>query len=126
MATGGSIESVTISGRTYSVAADADVQQDLGGFENEIQPNGDATARLVKARVPWSLADVQVSVDSENGDLEFLNQLRKQNAFFPVSIVEASGSIWQGDGQIMGEVKRSLQNTVVTLTLSGTGELTKQ
>ncbi len=43
-AVGGSIESVTLDGRTFAVAADAEAQRKLGGFENEVQANGDGTA----------------------------------------------------------------------------------
>ena len=49
-AVGGSIESVTLDGREYGVAADAEAQRKLGGWENEIQSNGDGTARMVLRR----------------------------------------------------------------------------
>ena len=46
-AVGGSIESVTLNGRPFPVAADAEAQRKLGGWENEVQANGDGfTARL--------------------------------------------------------------------------------
>ena len=124
--TGGSVESVTLAGNTYAVAADADVQQKLGGFENEISSNGDGSARQIKTRVPWSLADLTLSIDPQNEDFEFLQDLANASAFFPVTITEVSGAIWQGNGQISGEVARSLQATTVSLSLMGTGELTPQ
>jgi len=124
--TGGSVESVTLAGRTYAVAADADVQQKVGGFENEIQANGDGSARQIKTRVPWGLADITLSIDPENGDLEFLQDLSNAGDFFPVTISEVSGAIWQGNGQISGEVQRSLQATTASLSLMGTGTLTLQ
>ena len=54
-AIGGSLESVSLDGREFPVAADAEVQRKLGGFENEVQASGDGSARMVKTRVPWSL-----------------------------------------------------------------------
>ena len=55
-AIGGSIQEVALQGRTFAVAADAESQRKLGGFENEVQPNGDGmTARLIKTRVTWML-----------------------------------------------------------------------
>lgn len=124
--TGGSVESVTLDGRTFAVAADADVNMKLGGFENEVSANGDGSARIVKLRVPWSLADIAVSIDPDNGDFEFIQALADGNDFFACTIVEASGKIWQGNGQITGEPTRSLQNTTAALGLMGTGKLTPQ
>lgn len=124
--TGGSVESVTLDGQTFSVAADADVQQKLGGFENEVQPNGDGSARLVQTRVPWSLTDITISIDPAAGDLEFLQALVDGGAFFPCTITEVSGVIWQGNGQLTGEIPRSLQATTAAIALMGTGTLTPQ
>lgn len=125
-ATGGSIESVTLKNRTFSVAADADGQRKLGGFENDVQANGDSTSRLIKTRVPWGLADITVSMDDANGDHEFLQGLADQNDFFTCTITFASGAIYQGQGAITGELQVSSQNTTAALSIMGTGVLTKQ
>ena len=50
---GGSIESVSVDNQLFAVAADADATMQLGGFNNEIQPNGDGTSRIIKTRVAW-------------------------------------------------------------------------
>ena len=126
MGTGGSIESMTLDGRTFSVAGDADVARKLGGSENEVQANGDGTARLLKTRVPWSLADITVSIDDEDGDHEFLQNLADGNAFFAVTLAYASGEVWQGDGQITGEVVANSAATTAAINLMGSGELTRQ
>lgn len=125
-AVGGSIESVTLDGRTYSVAGDADVGRKLGGSENEVQANGDGTARLIKTRVTWALSDATVSVDDGNGDAEFLQELANRNGFFPVTITLSSGEIYQGDGQLTGEMPTQTQATTASLAIMGTGVLTKQ
>ena len=54
-AVGGSIQSISIRGRIFPVASDAEANKKLGGFENEVQANGDGTARKVMTRVPWSI-----------------------------------------------------------------------
>ena len=69
-AVGGSIESVNLSGREFAVAADAEAQRKLGGFENEVQANGDGTARLIKTRVPLSLDGLTIEIDDDRGDQE--------------------------------------------------------
>jgi len=125
-AIGGSIESITLDGRTYSVAADADVARKLGGFENDVQSNGDPTSRLIKTRVSWSLADATVSIDDNNGDAEFLQELANRNGFFPCTITLSGGAIYQGDGQLTGEMPTQTQATTAPLNIMGTGVLTKQ
>jgi hypothetical protein len=125
-AVGGSIESVTIRGRLFAVAADAEVTRKLGGFENEVQPNGDATARLIKTRVAWMLDGVQLAIDDGRADGEFLQEIADGLEFVPCTITLASGLTYQGDGQITGEIGFSSQNSTATVTLSGQGALTQQ
>ncbi len=124
-ATGGSMVSVTLDGRTFSVAADADAQVKFGGFENEVVSNGDGTARLLKTRVPWSAADFALVIDDDNGDLEFLQSLTNRNDFFPVQAEMASGTARGGDGQVTGEVIQSTANATASVGLMGQGEFTQ-
>jgi len=126
MPTGGSIESVTLDGRTFSVASDADSQRKLGGFENEVQPNGDGTTREVKTRVAWSLADLTLSIDDLAGDHTFLQGLANRIGEYPITIAYASGAIYQGSGQVVGEVQVSSMNATAALGLMGSGTLTPQ
>ena len=125
-AVGGSIESITLAGRTFSVAADAESQRKLGGDENDVQSNGDSTARVIKTLVPWSLDGLTLAVDGDNGDHEFLKELSDRNDFFPVAITYASGDVYQGSGQIVGETQVSSQTETAAVALMGAGELTKQ
>lgn len=126
MATGGPIESVGLAGRTFAVAEDADSNRKLGGFENEVQPNGDGTARLKKTRVAWMVDGLQIVVDDLRDDQEFLQNLADQNDFFPIDITYASGSVYSGLGQITGDLQGSSQNTTASVSLSGPGSLQKQ
>ncbi|MCK5236210.1 MAG: hypothetical protein KAR06_04415 [Deltaproteobacteria bacterium] len=123
---GGSIESVTLDGRTFAVAADAESQRKLGGFENEAQSNGDGSVRIIKTRVAWSLDGLTVDVDDMNGDLEFLQGLSDRNTNYPIAITYASGAVYQGTGQIVGETQASSQNATAAVSLMGPGILTKQ
>lgn len=126
-AIGGSIESISLSGRSFAVAADAESQRKLGGFENEVQANGDgATARLIKTVVPLMIDGLTVEVDDDRGDHEFLQDLSNRNDFFPISITFASGSTYQGTAQLVGEVQASSQSATAAITLSGPGILTRQ
>lgn len=125
-ATGGSIESLTLDGREFPVAADAEAQRKLGGFENEVQSNGDGTARLIKTRVPLSLDGMTLETDDDRGDQEFIQALSNRNDFFPIAITYASGAVYQGTAQIVGETQASSQNATTAVSLMGPGQLTKQ
>ncbi len=126
MGVGGSIESITLEGRTFSVAADAEAQRKLGGFENEVQANGDGTARMIKTRVSLSLDGLTLDVDDASGDLEFLQALADGNSFFAIAITYASGEVYQGTAQIVGEMQASSQNATASVNLMGPGVLTRQ
>lgn len=125
-AVGGSIESITLDGRNFAVAADAEAQRKLGGFENEVQANGDGTARLIKTRVPLSLDGLTLEIDDDRADQEFLQELTNRNDFFPVVISYASGNDYQGTAQIVGETQTGSQNATAAVSLMGPGVLTKQ
>lgn len=126
MSTGGSIEAVTLDGRTFSVAADAESQRKLGGFENELQMNGDGTGRDIKTRVGWSVDGLTVDTDDTQGDAEFLQELQDRNGFYPVSVTYASGIVYQGTGKVVGETPTSSQNATTAIALAGPGKLTPQ
>lgn len=125
-ATGGSIESVTLDGRNFPVAADAEAQRKLGGFENEVQANGNGTARIIKTRVPLALDGLTIEIDDDRGDHEFLQALSDRNDYFPIAITYASGVTYQGRAQITGEMQTSSQNATAALSLMGPGKLTPQ
>jgi len=123
---GGSIESLSLDGRNFAVAGDAEAQRKLGGFENEIQANGDGTARLIKTRVPLSLDGVTLEVDDDRADHEFIQDLSNRNDYFAIAITYASGITYQGTAQIVGETQASSQSATVAVSLMGPGILTKQ
>ena len=125
-AIGGSIESASIRGRLFPVAGDADVGIKLGGFENEVQPNGDGSARQVKTRAAWSLDGVAFAVDHDKDDLAFLQEIADDPEYVPIAITLASGDVFHGKGTITGEVKLQTQNATAPLSLMGPGKLTKQ
>lgn len=125
-AVGGSIESITLNGRNFAVAADAEAQRKLGGFENEVQANGNGTARIIKTRVPLSYDGLTVEVDDSRGDHEFLQDLANANDFFPIAVTHASGITYQGSAMITGEMQTSSQSATAAVSLMGPGQLTRQ
>ncbi len=125
-AVGGPIESVNIGGRYFSVAGDADAGRELGGFTNEIQPNGDKTARLIKSVKPWQVDGLTLACDDLLEDQEFLQNKADENGFFPINISFASGAVYGGTGQIIDELKFGNAGATVPITLGGPQKLTAQ
>ena len=125
-AVGGSIESVTINGRTYPVAADAEAQVKLGGFENEVQSNGNGSARTIKTRVPWSITGLNIEVDHTRGDAEEIQAVANLTTDVSVSVTFADGTIYSGTGTVTDESTFSSQSATRSVSLSGPGVLTKQ
>lgn len=125
-AIGGSIESISLAGRLFAVAADAESQRKLGGFENEVQSNGDGGARIIKTRMPLKLDGVAIEIDDARGDQEYIKGLADGNDFFPIVITYASGESYQGRAMLTGETQASSQSATMPITLEGPGELTRQ
>ncbi len=125
-ATGGSIESISIRGRLFSVAADADTTRKLGGFEAEVLANGDGTARKILTRTPWSIDGLTIVIDDDRGDHEFLQEIADSLEFVSITMELASGTVYEGTGQITDEVTASSQNATATITVGGPGKLEPQ
>ncbi len=126
VAIGGSIEQVSLAGRIFSVPADADTGRKLGGFENEYQPNGDGTGRLIKTRTGWSIDGLLIQIDDTSDDDDFIQDLADRADFFPVTVTYVSGAVRQGTGQIVGENPTASQAATKAISLMGPGELTLQ
>lgn len=125
-AIGGSIQSLTLSGREFAVAGDAEAQRKIGGFENEVQANGNGTARLIKTRVPLSLDGLTLEIDDNRADAEFLQDLTNTSDYFALGITYASGLTYQGTAQIVGETQTSSQNATAAVSFMGPGILQAQ
>jgi hypothetical protein len=120
---GGPIESVSIRGRLFAVAADADAERDLGGFTNEVSPNGDGTARLLKKRVPWKVGGLDLDVNDDRGDQEFLQGIADGLDFVAISVTMANGNTYQGSGIVADDFTYSSEKSICGVTLSGPQKL---
>ena len=125
-AIGGSIESITIAGREFAVAADADTGRKLGGTENTIEMNGNGTGRIIKTPIPSGLTGLVVSCDDSRGDQEFLEDIKNGNNFVPVAPTYASGITYQGVAIITGELVFNNQSSTMAFDMQGAGKFTKQ
>ena len=125
-AIGGSIEAVTIDGREFAVASDADVSRKHGGKENEIQMNGNNTGRIIKTAMAWVLEGVALEIDDSKGDHEYLQDKANVSGYLTITITYASGFTYQGRGQIVGDLQSSTQSATAAVNFGGAGQLTRQ
>lgn len=122
MTVGGSVEEVTIAGRSFAATADADTTRKLGGFEKEMQSNGNATTRSVMTRVPWNFGGLVLDVNDARDDHEFLQSIADRPDNVDISITYASGVTFQGTGSIIGEIVYNSQNSTATIEVGGPGK----
>ncbi len=125
-ATGGSAEAISIGGREFPITADADINRKLGGFENEAQPNGNGTARIIKTRIVPSLTGIVVECDDDRGDHEYLQGIADGKDFVATAITYASGITYQGNATITGELQQANQGATCAFDMMGEGKFTKQ
>lgn len=131
MAIGGSIKAISIKGRDFPVAADADGERDLGGYTNEVQPNGDGTVRIIKLRKAWNIGALTVSCDDGRSDQEFLQGIADgkdagDDGLYDCTFTFVDNNTYQGRGTIVGDLKKSTKNATCEVALSGSDTLTKQ
>jgi hypothetical protein len=124
--TAGSLESVSVRGRLFAVAADADAARKLGGFENEVASNGNGTARILKTRVPWSLTDVEVDTNDDRADQEFLQEIADGKDFVAVTFTLVSGVTYMGKAIITDSIEFSTAKGTAKLSFMGEGKATQQ
>jgi len=123
---GGSVEEITIRGRIFPVAADSDVTINLGGIQNEVQSNGDGSARKIQTRIPWSVSGLAVQIDHVADAQGFLQEVARTPEYVPVTIKLASGAVYMGQGTIVEELESGSEASTAEITLSGPYELTLQ
>lgn len=126
MTTGGSLFELAVKGRTFAATADADAARKLGGYENEVQANGNGTARKIMLRVPWSLSGVTIDCDDDRGDQEFLQEIADSQEFVSMALTFPGDITYEGSGTIVGEIVKNSQAATCEVGLAGPGKLSKQ
>ena len=127
-AIGGPIQEVSIGGRLFPVAADADATRDLGGYTNTVSPNGDGkTARMLKEASPWSVEGLTLATDDAQADQEYLQAVaNKMDWTNNITIKFVTGLVYQGKGTITDKIEFSSSKATASVKLGGPGQLTQQ
>jgi methyl coenzyme M reductase subunit D len=122
----GSVQNVSVNGRNFPVAADADGARNLGGRTNEVQSNGNGTVRVVQTRVPWSVGGLTLGINDDANDQKFLQDLADSGSLVPFTFELAGGQIYRGNGTISDNIEFSTQNGTASVTFMGEQKLEQQ
>lgn len=129
----GSLREITLEGRSFKAAADADGSTSYGGYDTEFSSNGDgATGRFIQTAAGWSLSGVDIAVEDGTDDLEFLTDFQTRAARvsggtgLPIKAVYADGTVRSGGGGITGKIEVSSMSGTASLTFEGAGTFQKQ
>jgi hypothetical protein len=115
----GPFESHTLGGRRFACDAEDAVQIELGGKTNDIVPNGDGTVRNKQSRIAASIKGASLIFDPDNGDVEYLKELRDKGAMFDYSGTTNDGIIYAGSMQITEGLDFDFKEGKVSVTLKG-------
>lgn len=125
-AVGGSIENVSIAGRLFDVAADADLSMKLGGFINTVEANGNGSARILKTRESLSIEGLRLSNDQARNDHSFLQDVADSTDYVDITVQHADGTVYEGVAMIVGDLVGSSSSATISVSLMGPQKLVKQ
>ena len=119
MGAGGPLESITIDNRRFPVDGEVNAMLSLGGFTNEIKPNGDGTSRIVKTAKTAKLKAVPIVMDNGRGDMEFIQNVMDSHEFVPFFATEVDGTVWEGNVMISGDPEKSAKESTMEIEVHG-------
>lgn len=127
MGIGGSPIEMSYAGRIFAVSAGSDPGVKLGGYENEVEANGDGiTARKIMKMTPWMVDGLDIELDPDREDQQFLQERADGTSFEVFTLTYPGNYVLQGRGCPTGEIKRSVQSGTASVSFSGPGKLTQQ
>ncbi len=115
----GPFESISIDGRRFTVDGEADIAYALGGFMNEVKPNGDSSNRPVKSRKTGRMNSAPLVMDDSRDDEEFLQERMDSLSFYNVSGTKVDGVVLTGSMQIVEDPETSGKEGTKELSFSG-------
>lgn len=119
MASGGPLESITLDNRRFSVDGEANVMLSLGGYTNEIKPNGDGTFRIIKTAKVAKLKACPIVIDNARGDMEFIQERMNLSEPFSAFATEVDGTVWEGSVMISGDPEKSTKESTMEIEVHG-------
>lgn len=99
----GPAESIVIGGRRFACKGDDDVSITLPGWTNESIQHGDGTAHVAKSRKNGKVDSLNVHIDHEQDDLEYLQEQMDKHGFLDITLTLCDGRVYAGNMQITGD-----------------------
>ncbi len=115
----GDIVQLTIAGREFDPAADANVTYRTSGWMNENTPTGNGGLHTKRTRKLGGFDSLPLSVDAAKKDLEYIQALADEGEPVPMAMTLASGEIYSGDLVPEGELDANTGDGQVELTALG-------
>ena len=116
----GPAESVVIAGRRFVCNSDDDVSIQLPGWTNEVKMHGDGSAHTAKSRKPGKIDGLNVYIDHERDDLEFIQTNADKHENLDISLTLCDGRVYAGSLQITGDsTAEGTKEGYAPLTLEG-------
>ncbi|MDC7125777.1 MAG: hypothetical protein PQJ46_09425 [Spirochaetales bacterium] len=116
---GGDIEQLLINGREFDSVAEANVTYRLGGWKNESSPTGNGGMHTKRTRKLGGFDSLPLSVDSENKDLEYIQDLIDDGEPVTISMTKADGITYSGDLTIEGDLDANTGDGQVEVSALG-------
>ena len=116
---GGDIKQLMIAGREFDVAAEANVNIDLGGMTNEMAINGNGNPHVTQRRKVAGFSDCTISIDDSKQDLEYIQNISALAELVPVTITLASGVTYSGSLLPIGDVMKATGDGTLSLEMRG-------
>lgn len=114
-----------VGNRTFAVQTDQGITLDLGGYKGERQSYGNGQGHKKMNAKPWKLGGLQVPIDIDNGDLEYLQEISGSPIDAVITWQHVNGFIYKGEGSIEGDVQWNSNTGFLALEVSGSGEMKK-
>lgn len=116
---GGDIRQISIKGREFDPAPEGSCTLMLSGYSTETKITGNGRGVNTQTRKTAGIKGLSVSVDADNEDLEFLQDIQDSGLFVPVNLTLISGHTYSGSLSINGDLAFSSSDGKVEMDLLG-------
>lgn len=116
---GGDISQLLIGGREFEPVGDANVTYRLSGFSNETTPTGSGGVHTKQTRKLGGFDSLPISIDAEQEDLEYLQDIANSGEPVPMAMTLPSGRTYSGELTIQAEVDANTGDGQVEITALG-------
>ena len=116
---GGDIKQFMLGGREFDIAPEANVTYRLSGYSNESSPTGNGGMHTTQSRKLGGIDAIPLSVQTDRGDVEFLQQIADAGEPVPCTITLINGDAYSGKLTIQEALDPNTGDGQVEVTIAG-------